>query len=309
MADFSHRSVLLPEVLDGLQPRPGGRYLDGTLGGAGHAHGILERSAPDGLLVGIDRDPAALAAATARLASFTDRAILRHGAFADMADLAGSYGPFNGILLDLGVSSPQLDQPDRGFSFRADGPLDMRMDPTRGPTAAELLDELDEHELIRILRVYGEEPRARRIAQAVLAGRPWPGTLALAEEVARSSGYRNSRTHPATRTFQALRIAVNRELEQLELGLAAALLLLAPGGRMAVISFHSLEDRLVKHTFRDWAGKNTPRDPYGHPIRPPDGRIAGRAKAGKEHDAENPRARSARLRVFERTPGGSHAPS
>lgn len=308
---FQHETVLLEPVVEALAPRSGGRYLDCTLGGGGHAEAILAASGPDGLLVGIDRDPAALAAAGSRLASFGERALLLHGRFGDMAEVAGPHGPFDGIVLDLGVSSPQLDHAERGFSFGRDGPLDMRMDPTRGPTAAEWLDAVDEPELVRVLRQYGEEPRARQIARAILAGRPWTRTLALADAVARAAGYKGSRRHPATRTFQALRIAVNDELGELERGLAAGLALLAPGGRMAVISFHSLEDRLVKAAFRDAAGKNTPRDVYGHLIRPPLGRLLGKPRVGKDLDPHNPRARSARLRVFERAPapGGSHGPA
>lgn len=308
---FQHETVLLQPVVEALAPRSDGRYLDGTLGGGGHAEAILEASSPEGRLVGLDRDPAALQATGARLAPFGERVSLVHGRFGDMADLAGPHGPFDGIVLDLGVSSPQLDEAERGFSFGRDGPLDMRMDPTRGPTAAEWLEDVDEDELVRVLRRYGEEPRARQIARGILAGRPWRRTLPLAEAVARAAGYKGSRRHPATRTFQALRIAVNDELGELERGLAAGLGLLAPGGRMAVISFHSLEDRLVKAAFRDAAGKTTPRDVYGHLIRPPLGRLVGKSRAGKDLDPDNPRARSARLRVFERAPdsGGSHGPA
>ena len=217
-----------------------------------------------------------------------------------MARLAGHLGPFHGILLDLGVSSPQLDTPERGFSLQHDGPVDMRMDPDQPLDAATLLEQLDEADLVDILRRYGEEPRARRIARAILAGRPWDSTLALARCVEKASGYRNSRTHPATRTFQALRIAVNGELSQLEQGMERALSMLAVGGRLAIISFHSLEDRMVKRRFREAAGRGTPRDAYGHPITPPIGRlIVPRGLAGAEHDRDNPRARSARLRVLE----------
>jgi 16S rRNA (cytosine1402-N4)-methyltransferase len=218
-----------------------------------------------------------------------------------MADLGADRAPFDGILLDIGVSSPQLDHPERGFSLRADGPLDMRMDPTSGESAADLLDHMDEASLTTILRDYGEEPRAKRIARAILAGRPWEGTLALADAVARASGYRNSRTHPATRTFQALRIAVNDELGQLKRGLDAAVDLLAPNGRLAVISFHSLEDRIVKQRFRTLAAVGTPRDAYGHPRTPARVRLITRKPIrGAQHDAHNPRSRSASLRIVER---------
>ena len=302
-APFQHTSVLLGATIDALQPKAGGRYLDGTLGGAGHAKALLEASAPDGTLVGIDRDPAARAAATDRLTPFGDRATIVAGTYAEMAELAGSMGPFDGILLDIGVSSPQLDNAERGFSFQADGPLDMRMDPTSGESAAELLDRMTQSDLTHLLATVGEEPRARRIARAIIAGRPWTRTVALADAVAAASGYRNSRTHPATRTFQAIRVAVNGELEQLRRGLDAAVDLLAPGGRLAVISFHSLEDRIVKRHFRTLAGIGTPRDPYGHPLTPPRLQLVTRKPIrGATADSGNPRARSASLRVAARLP-------
>ncbi len=302
-SEFDHRSVLLEATVTALQPTTGGRYLDGTLGGGGHSFAILEASAPDGLVIGIDRDPHALQAADQRLAHFGERFKPIRGTFAQMGELAGEHGPFDGILLDLGVSSPQLDHPGRGFSFRADGPVDMRMDPDQGLSAAELLDEITEAELVNILRRYGEEPRAKRIARAIMEGRPWSSTLELAHCVAEASGYRQSRTHPATRTFQAIRMAVNDELGQLEHALDAALELLAPGGRLAVITFHSLEDRMVKRHFREAAGENSPRDPYGHPLHPPAFRLVHRRGiAGRDADPGHPRSRSARLRILERTP-------
>jgi 16S rRNA (cytosine1402-N4)-methyltransferase len=298
---FHHISVLLGPVVDGLAPKPGGRYLDGTLGGGGHARAILEAAGADAILVGIDRDPVARAAAAERLADFGDRVFIRAGTYADMAVLGADYAPYDGIVLDIGVSSPQLDDPTRGFSIKADGPVDMRMDPTSGESAAQLIDRLDEDSLSTILRDYGEEPRARRIARAILAGRPWSGTLSLAAAIAQSSGYRNSRVHPATRTFQALRIAVNDELGQLQRGLDAAVDLLAPGGRLAVISFHSLEDRLVKRCFRDLAAIGTPRDEYGHPKVPARVRLLTRKPLrGDVLDPTNPRSRSASLRIAER---------
>jgi len=297
-AQFDHIPVLLDATIAQLDVRAGRRFLDGTLGGGGHSNAILQAG---GELVGLDRDPNALAAATARLSGTSGFLGAFRGPFADMERLAGHLAPFDGILLDLGVSSPQLDTPDRGFSFRHQGPVDMRMDPDQPLSAAALLDEISEPDLVRILREYGEEPRARRIARAILAGRPWESTTALADCVAQSSGYRNSRTHPATRTFQAIRIAVNDEMGQLERGLEAALRLLKVGGRLAVISFHSLEDRLVKRRFASAAGKKSPRDAYGNPMPPPHGRLViNRGIAGRDADPDNPRARSARLRVLER---------
>ncbi len=303
MREFEHRSVLLDATLQALQPRPGGSYLDGTLGGGGHTQALLEASGPDGVVVGIDRDPHALAAASQRLAHFGDRFRPLHGRFGDMAQLAEPWTPLDGLLLDLGVSSPQLDHPERGFSFQHDGPVDMRMDPEHGESAAELLDRIDARELADILYRYGEEPRSRRIAAAIVEGRPWTSTAALAECVERASGYRGSRTHPATRTFQAIRIAVNDELGELQRALDAAPQLVRPGGRVAVISFHSLEDRLVKRHFHKAAGKRTARDEFGNPVEPPQGRLVhSRGIAGREADPENPRARSARLRVLEILP-------
>jgi 16S rRNA (cytosine1402-N4)-methyltransferase len=300
---FEHRSVLLADTLAQLAPRPGGRYLDGTLGGGGHAELILENSGPDGILVGIDRDPAALRAAGERLARFGDRARLLRGRFSEMAELAAAHGPFDGVLLDIGTSSPQLDHADRGFSFMHDGPLDMRMDPSTGESAAELIDRLTEEALADVIYRYGEEPRSRRIAKAIVAGRPWTRTGALAACVAEGSGWKASRTHPATRTFQALRIAVNNELDELERALPAAVSLLAPGGRLAVISFHSLEDRIVKGFLRTAAEIGTARDAYGAPLSAPALRLCTRrAIDGAEADPTNPRSRSARLRVAERLP-------
>ncbi len=289
--------------MEALQVRPGGRYLDGTLGGGGHSEAILKAAGPNGLLIGIDRDPDALAAATARLSHFGDRFIPIRGTFGDMGSIASEWAPFDGILLDLGVSSPQLDRPERGFSFRADGPVDMRMDPAQELDAAKLIETSEHHELVRILRRYGEEPRAKQIARAIIEGRPWTSTRALADCIAAASGYRNSRTHPATRSFQALRMAVNNELEQLEKGLDAAIEFLAPGARLAIISFHSLEDRAVKRRFRDAAGENCPKDPYGNPIEPTAFHLPHRRGiAGKDADPGHPRSRSARLRTLEHTP-------
>ena len=303
---FHHLSVLLQEVLDALAPVPGGVYLDGTLGGGGHAQALLAAAQPGGRLLGLDADPAALAAAEAHLTAtalprhaFT----LSHGLFGTMAELAQAHGfpAFHGILLDLGVSSHQFDTPTRGFSFSADGPLDMRLDPTHGPTADDLLQELDEVALADLIYRYGEERNSRRIARLIVARRaqgPFSGTAELAALVARASrsGGRE-RIHPATRTFQALRIAVNAELDQLEQALPQAVTLLRSGGRLAVISFHSLEDRIVKHFLRAESG-------YGGSMneQPPRLRIVTKKplEAGAVELAHNPRARSAKLRVAER---------
>jgi 16S rRNA (cytosine1402-N4)-methyltransferase len=301
--EFIHQSVLLDATVEALCPQPGGRYLDGTLGGGGHAEAILDRIAPEGILIGLDRDPAALSAAAARLSRHEKRLVPIRSTFAKMGTVAQDWAPFDGILLDLGVSSPQLDHPERGFSLRHDGPVDMRMDPDQDLTASMLLDGLDEKGLVDILRRFGEEPRARRIARAILDGRPWTSTLALAQRISDASGYRNSRTHPATRTFQALRMAVNDELGQLDRVLDVAMDMLADNGRLAIITFHSLEDRMVKRRFRQAAGENSPKDPYGNPVHPPKFRIPNRRGiAGKTADANNPRSRSARLRTLEKIP-------
>jgi 16S rRNA (cytosine1402-N4)-methyltransferase len=297
---FQHTPVLLAEVITGLAPRSGGRYIDGTLGGGGHAAAILEASAPDGRLLGIDADPAALAAGAARLASLDERTVLAHGNFRDLAQLARANGfePADGILLDLGVSSHQLDTPERGFSFMADAPLDMRMDPTSGETAADLVNELPESELADLIYHYGEERGSRRIARAIVAARRTgriATTRALAEIVARALGGRHGKIHPATRTFQALRIAVNRELESLEAALPQAVDVLAPGGRLAVIAFHSLEDRIVKQFFRAESG-------YASAVGPSRLRIVTKKPIEAElaEARANPRARSAKLRIAEK---------
>lgn len=299
-AAFRHAPVLLAEVVAGLAPRPGGRYVDGTLGGGGHAAAILEASAPDGRLLGIDADPAALLAAGARLAPFGERATLVHGNFRDLARLAraGGFEPIDGLLLDLGVSSHQLDTPERGFSFLADAPLDMRLDPTGGETAADIVNETPEGALADLIYRYGEERGSRRIARAIAEARRRRSiatTGELAEVVARALGGRHGKIHPATRTFQALRIAVNRELDNLEAALPQAVELLAPGGRLAVIAFHSLEDRIVKLFFRAESG-------YGGSGGPERLRIITKKpiEAGEGEVRANPRARSAKLRVAER---------
>lgn len=292
---FQHTPVLLAEVIAALAPRPGGRYLDATVGGGGHALAVLQAAQPGGVLLGIDADPAALAATAERLAEagLSQQAVLRHGSFADLAVLAAEAGfaAFDGILFDLGVSSYQLDTPERGFSFAADGPLDMRLDPTQGPTAADLVNRLSERELAGIIFQYGEEHAARRIARAIVERRrsqPFQSTADLAAVVARAVGGRHGRIHPATRTFQALRIAVNHELDRLAAALPQAVALLALGGKLAVISFHSLEDRIVKQFLRAEAAGEAPRLAIitKKPVVASDTEVAA-----------NPRARSAKLRV------------
>lgn len=306
--EFRHAPVMPAEALHYLAPRPGGIYVDGTLGGGGHSRLILDASAPDGILYAFDRDRAALAAAGERLAGFGARFNPFHANFAAMAELlegAGVSG-IDGFLLDLGVSSHQLDTAERGFSFQTDAPLDMRMDTGSGPTAAELVNGLPEAELSRIIREYGEERWAQRIARFIVAARteaPVTTTGRLVDIIkgAVPRGAWEERLHPATRTFQALRIAVNDELGSLARGLAAAVGLLRPGGRGVVISFHSLEDRIVKHTFRGLArGCICPREvPYCCCGQTPQVTIlTPRAvRPGEAESSANLRSRSARLRA------------
>ncbi len=235
------------EAVHALAPRPGGRYADGTVGGGGHAAAILAATSPNGWLFGCDRDGAAVEAARARLAEFAGRFEIRRGNFADLAEMTEP-GGYDGVLLDLGVSSPQLDSPERGFSFQQEGPLDMRMDTRQERTAADLVNGLPADELAKIFWELGDEPQARRFARAIEQDRrqrPFRTTGQLAGLIERLAPRHGRRTHPATRVFQALRIAVNDELGALERGLAAAVRLLRPGGRLAVITFHSLEDRCV----------------------------------------------------------------
>ncbi|BEH11599.1 16S rRNA (cytosine(1402)-N(4))-methyltransferase RsmH [Geobacter sulfurreducens subsp. ethanolicus] len=299
------------EVLEYLSPRPGGVYVDGTLGGAGHARLILEATSPDGMLIGFDRDPAALAVARERLASFGERFRPVPANFSEMGRVLAELGVdgVDGFLLDVGVSSHQLDTAERGFSFLADAPLDMRMNTSVPGTAADLVNDLGEHELARIIKEYGEERWARRIASFIVKARvsgPIERTLQLVDIIkgAIPRGAWEERIHPATRTFQALRIAVNDELGSLERGLESALGLLRTGGRGVVISFHSLEDRIVKTMFRRHAQgctcpKELPRCVCGGAPRL---RIlTGRpVVAGEAEVAENPRARSAKLRAAEK---------
>lgn len=296
---WGHAPVLRDEVVDLLAPRPGILVLDGTLGRGGHTELFLEAGAR---VIGLDRDPDALAACRARLGTWVDSGALElhHATFDSAAEVVAGR-PLDGAFLDLGVSSPQLDTPGRGFSFRHDGPLDMRMDPTRGESAAELLDRLDETGIADVLWRYGEERMSRRVARMIVDARPLRSTGALATICARALPHER-RIHPATRTFQALRIAVNDELGQLERALERLPECLAPGGRLAILSFHSLEDRMVKQRFRSLAGEDGPRDLHGHPLVPPRHRLVERrARKGEDLDP-NPRARSARLRVLERLP-------
>jgi 16S rRNA (cytosine1402-N4)-methyltransferase len=281
----THQSVLYQEVLDALQPRAGIGYqaLDCTINGAGHAFGLLEQSSPDGRLTGLDADAEALARADERLSAFSGRYELLQKNFRELSELR--LREVHGVLFDLGLSSAQLDQSGRGFSFRFDEPLDMRFDVSSGETAADLLNRLPEDELARVLRAYGEEPRARRLARAIVERRPFARTSELVSLV----GHQRGRIHPATRVFQALRIAVNDELAALEDGLEAAIRLLRPGGRVAVISFHSLEDRIVKWRFRNWADSQLVRVLTRKPQTPAEPELTA-----------NPRARSAKLRVAER---------
>jgi 16S rRNA (cytosine1402-N4)-methyltransferase len=295
----AHLPVLLDEVVSWLSPQAGGRYCDATVGLGGHARAVLERSAPDGRLIGLDRDPDALAAARETLEPFGDRVTLVHARFSQAREVLDRLGmiPIDGFVVDLGVSSPQLDRPERGFSFRNDGPLDMRMDPTTGESAADLLRRIDEVELAQIIRDYGEERHAARVARAIVEARrlgELDTTGKLAAIVARAVPGREPGKNPATRTFQALRIAVNEELEELERFLAVAADCLRPGGRLCVIAFHSLEDRIAKRRLRALAG----RDGGGPAVL----RILTKhvVVAGRAEQARNPRARSAHLRAAER---------
>jgi len=305
--DFVHKPVVRAEVLAALRPQSGGRYADGTLGGGGHAAAILAASAPDGWLYGCDRDGAALVAAQARLVEFAGRFELRRGNFSGLADWIPP-GSCDGVLLDLGVSSPQLDSAARGFSFQQDGPLDMRMDDRQPVTAAELLNTAGAEELAEIFWKYGDERDSRRIARAIVQDRerqPFRTTRQLAALIERLSPRAGRKTHPATKVFQALRIAVNDEIGSLERGLDGALKLLRPGGRLAVITFHSLEDRTVKLFGRARARDYTFAEvdvPELRAPRAPDLRLVTRKAItpGTVELAENPRSRSAQLRVFEK---------
>lgn len=303
------------EVVSGLALHPGDWCIDGTLGGAGHAEAMLEATAPDGRLLGLDADPAAIARSRDRLARFGDRVVLEQANFRDLASAAGRHGftVVQAVLLDLGVSSYQLTEAERGFSFLAPGPLDMRMDPTSPLTANDIVNSWSQEALADVIYRFGEEPRSRRIARAIVEARPLHNTTELAEVISRAvGGGKGQRIHPATRVFQALRIAVNNELAALEAALPQTVALLAKGGRLAVVSFHSLEDRIVKQFIQresrdcicdlEPAGRlvaGTPACRCGHrailrpitrkPIQPSAAEVAA-----------NPRSRSAKLRIAER---------
>jgi len=293
------------EVLTALQPHPGGRYADGTLGGAGHAASILAASSPTGWLSGCDRDGVAIETATARLnEQFAGRFEIRRGNFAELADWIAEKS-CDGVLLDLGVSSPQIDVSERGFSFRREGPLDMRMDPTRGDSVADWLATADVDQISEVIRDYGEERFAFPIAKAIVARRqasgPLSTTLELAQLVAGTVKTREAGQDPATRTFQALRIFINAELEELEQALDASLKLLVPGGRLVVISFHSLEDRIVKQFMAKHSKEvYDRRTPFAVPPAMKL-RTLDRIKPSAAEVAANPRSRSAIMRVAERT--------
>ena len=308
--EFRHRSVLLAETIDGLQVKPDGIYVDGTLGGAGHASEVCKRLSAKGRLIGIDQDQDAIIAASERLAAYSQATVIRSN-YCYMAEVLRDLGirKVDGILLDLGVSSYQLDNEERGFTYRADAPLDMRMDQRQTRTACEIVNEYEEQELYRILRDYGEEPFAKNIAKHIVIMRdqePVTTTFQLVECIKRAipAKIREKGGHPAKRTFQALRIELNQELLVLQNSLSEMVDALAPGGRIAIITFHSLEDRIVKQCFR------TAENPC---ICPPDFPVCvcGRKSKGKvitkkpvtaseQELSENPRAHSAKLRVFER---------
>ena len=312
MNELEHVPVLLEEALQALKLRENGIYVDATCGRGGHTRAILERLGSQGRVLAFDRDPDAVTAVRERLAT-DPRLDLQHAPFSQLQsllDVRGLHGRVHGILLDLGVSSPQLDAPRRGFSFRHDGPLDMRMDPTGGMSAAQWLHSAPEEEIARVLHEYGEERYARRIARAIVRARaesPIATTRRLAEVIARAVPTRERSKDPATRSFQAIRIFINRELDELRQVLPQAVAALAPGGRLAVISFHSLEDRLTKHFLRTEAkGIELPLE---LPVRAHETharlRLVGKAtRAGDEETRRNPRARSAVLRVAERTAEG-----
>jgi 16S rRNA (cytosine1402-N4)-methyltransferase len=301
-----HLSVLYQEIITAIKPVSGGKYVDATVGAGGHAWGILDASSPDGQLLGLDIDPDALAIAMQRLSSFQDRVHLVHSSYTSLSRelLALRWDFVDGIVIDLGVSSMQIDMPHRGFSFLNEGPLDMRFDPSQPVSASEIVNTFPESEIADILFKYGEERRSRQIARAIVQARPIKTTLELAHVIQRTAGKSSGKIHPATRSFQALRIAVNQELQALEDFLPQAIEALTPGGRLAVISFHSLEDRIVKHTFRresqdcicppeqpacTCGHKAVIREINRHPI-----------EAGEEEIKVNPRARSARLRIIEK---------
>jgi 16S rRNA (cytosine1402-N4)-methyltransferase len=302
----THIPVLYQEVLDLLQPQPGDVFIDGTLGAGGHTTGILEATAPDGRVLGFDIDPEAIEFASGRLSVFGNRITLINKSYTEMLEVTPGLDidQVDGILLDLGLSSRQLDDGSRGFSFRYEAPLDMRFDQTQGEMAADLVNNLAEAELADIFWRYGEEKRSRKMARIIVENRPITTTSQLADLIEANTGQHQRRIHPATLVFQALRIAVNQELDAVEKGVPTAIDLLKPGGRIAVISFHSLEDRFVKRLFRDLS-----KDcicPPEQPVCTCDHQAVVKLitrKAVKATEAEiktNPRSRSARLRVAEK---------
>lgn len=307
-ADFSHRPVLLPQVIEAMRIQANGIYIDGTFGRGGHANAILQNLGPEGTLLAIDKDPQAVASAENQYAG-DHRFHIECSSFAQIRSLAaerGWIGRVNGILLDLGVSSPQLDDPDRGFSFKRDGDLDMRMDPTKGISAAQWIKEVSENELSRVFREFGEERYAKRIARAIVKERqvsPITKTGHLAAVIAKAHPSWQSGKDPATRCFQAIRIFINQELDDLQNCLSQVLEVLAPKGRLVVISFHSLEDRIVKRFMRDQSrGDRFPVDlPVTVDQLQPNLTIVGKAIVPDEVELrENPRARSSVLRVAEK---------
>ena len=308
--NFKHTTVLLDEAVNGLNIREDGIYIDGTFGRGGHSRLILSQLGANGQLLAIDRDPQAIAAA----AEIQDpRFSIVHGPFSALADYVeerGLTGKIDGVLLDLGVSSPQLDDAERGFSFMRDGPLDMRMDPTRGQSAAEWLMNAEEADIAFVIKTYGEEKFGKRIARAIVERnreQPITRTKELATLIAAAMPVKDKFKHPATRTFQAIRIWINSELEEIDIALKGAMSVLAPGGRLSVISFHSLEDRLVKRFMRDQS--RGPQVPAGIPmtesqLKALGGRelkTLGKLIPGEAEVNENPRARSSVLRIAERT--------
>ncbi|MFV2003549.1 MAG: 16S rRNA (cytosine(1402)-N(4))-methyltransferase RsmH [Gammaproteobacteria bacterium] len=308
MGDFNHRSVLLDEALESLNIRPAGIYIDATFGRGGHSRAILQQLNEQGRLIAFDQDPEAVAYARQQFAD-EPRLTIEHCNFNQVAEVIQRYGldkKIDGVLMDLGVSSPQLDDAERGFSFLRSGPLDMRMDTSRGETASEWLAKVKPADLVRVLKKYGEEKFAKRITAAIVETREQreiTQTGDLADIISSAIPVKEKHKHPATRSFQAIRIYINEELQAIEQGLKGAASVLAVGGRLSVISFHSLEDRIVKRFMRDMSSR--PKLPAGLPVMEADIEVPFRlvskpVVAGAKELDQNPRARSARLRVLER---------